>query len=83
MFNNLYILNMEVDVGSGKLYIPKDLREKFGEKFEMIALEDRIVLIPLSDDPLADLREESKNVDKSVQELKKEALEEGIEEAGN
>lgn len=73
---------MEVDVSSGKLYIPKDLREKFGEKFEMVALEDRIVLVPLTDEPLKELRDEWKNVDKSIQELKKEGLEQGIEEAG-
>ena len=74
---------MEVDVSSGKLYIPKSLREKFGDHFEMVAMNDRIVLLPLSEEPLEDLRKEWKSVDKSKQELKRDALEEGIEEAEN
>jgi len=41
----------------GRLYIPKELREKFGEKFQIVTYEDRIELLPVADDPLAAVRD--------------------------
>jgi bifunctional DNA-binding transcriptional regulator/antitoxin component of YhaV-PrlF toxin-antitoxin module len=39
------------------LYIPKEVREKYGERYHIVTYEDRIELIPVADDPLAAVRE--------------------------
>ena len=41
----------------GRLYIPKEVREKYGEKYHIVQYEDRIELIPVADDPLTAVRE--------------------------
>ncbi|WEL24016.1 AbrB/MazE/SpoVT family DNA-binding domain-containing protein [Candidatus Nanohalovita haloferacivicina] len=74
---------MVTTADNGRVYIPKDLREKFGEKFHIVERDDGIVLVPVSDNPLETLREEFEGVDKSADELKEGALKQGMEEAGN
>lgn len=49
-------MSAETD-GQGRLYIPKDVREKYGEKYHIVTYEDRIELVPVADDPLAAVRE--------------------------
>jgi bifunctional DNA-binding transcriptional regulator/antitoxin component of YhaV-PrlF toxin-antitoxin module len=73
---------MEVDADDGRIYVPKRLRKKFGDRFELVDRGDRLVLIPLSDDPLSTLREEFTDVDESVAELRESAREEAVEDAG-
>ncbi|QGA81047.1 AbrB/MazE/SpoVT family DNA-binding domain-containing protein [Candidatus Nanohalobium constans] len=73
---------MTTTADNGRVYIPKEMREKFGEKFHIIDRGDKIMLVPVSDDPLEALREEFEGTDKSVEELKKGALETAMEEAG-
>ena len=46
----------EID-GQGRLYIPKEVREKYGQKYHIVTHEDRIELIPVSEDPLAAVQE--------------------------
>lgn len=48
-------MSTETD-GQGRLYIPKKIREKYGEKYHIVQYEDRIELIPVADDPLAAVR---------------------------
>jgi bifunctional DNA-binding transcriptional regulator/antitoxin component of YhaV-PrlF toxin-antitoxin module len=72
---------MDVDAEDGRIYLPKRLREKFGERFELIDRGDRLVLIPVDDDPLAGLREEVRTTEKSVAELKDAALAQAMEDA--
>lgn len=43
--------------GQGRLYIPKEIREQYGEKYHIVKCEDKIELIPVADDPLAAVRE--------------------------
>lgn len=76
------ILFMSIKTHDGRIYIPKKIREKFGEKFRIIECKDRLILLPVAEDPLKALREEWKDIDESVEELKEKALEEGLEEAG-
>jgi len=64
------------------VHLPKELREKFGEGFELIDRGDRLVLVPQPEDPLEALREEVRSSDKSVEELTDAALTEAPEEAG-
>jgi len=49
-------MSTEID-GQGRLYIPKEVREKYGHKFHVVTYEDRIELIPVADDPLTAVRE--------------------------
>lgn len=73
---------MLVEATDGKLYIPKKFREKFGSRYEMIDRGDRMILVPVSEEPLESLREEFADVDKSARELAESAHKEALEEAG-
>lgn len=74
---------MKVDVEDGHIRLPEDVREKFGSRFELVDHGDKLVFIPVADDPLEALREEFEDTDKSVEELKESALKEALEEAGS
>jgi bifunctional DNA-binding transcriptional regulator/antitoxin component of YhaV-PrlF toxin-antitoxin module len=55
----------------GRLYIPKDVREKYGEKYHIVTYEDRIELVPVADDPLAAVREAAGELrDASVDDIR-------------
>jgi AbrB family looped-hinge helix DNA binding protein len=60
-FLNFYVKNVvmsTVDVDSrGRVYLPKEIREKHGEKFKVIELESGIKLVPVSEDPVEGLKE--------------------------
>ncbi|PSG99529.1 MAG: hypothetical protein BRC29_00820 [Nanohaloarchaea archaeon SW_7_43_1] len=73
---------MEVKADDGRIYIPKETRDRMGTKFELIDRGDKIILVPLAKDPLKALREEVGDIDKSVEELRKDALETAMKEAG-
>ncbi len=66
----------------GRLTLPKDLRERFGERYRIVQLRDGIKLVPVADDPLAALREEFADVEASPGELREEARAGGLDEAG-
>ncbi|MFB6216062.1 MAG: AbrB/MazE/SpoVT family DNA-binding domain-containing protein [Candidatus Aenigmatarchaeota archaeon] len=73
---------MKVKADDGRVYIPKEKREKYGDSFELIDRGDKMILYPVPDDPLQALRDEVGDVDKSVKELKEEARETAMELAG-
>lgn len=73
---------MRVEASDGRIYLPKAFREEFGERFELIERDGRLVLIPIAADPLAALREEFSDVDATAEALADAALEEALEEAG-
>ncbi len=73
---------MTIKAKDGRIYLSKEIREKYGENFRMIECKDRIVLVPVSEDPLEKLREEWEDVEDTVEELKEKALKEGMDEAG-
>jgi bifunctional DNA-binding transcriptional regulator/antitoxin component of YhaV-PrlF toxin-antitoxin module len=73
---------MRVSTDDGRIYLPKSLREEFGDEFELIDRGDRLVLVPIPEDPLEALREEAQKSDKSADQLKKSALDEALDEAG-
>ncbi len=67
----------------GRLYLPKETREKYGQKFLEIELEDEIKLIPIPDDPVEDLRKVTDKLKgKSIEEMKKGIREEALESMG-
>lgn len=66
----------------GRLTLPKELRERYGERYHIVELHDGIKLVPLADDPLATLRDEFADVEKSADELRDEARDVALDEAG-
>lgn len=66
----------------GRLTLPKDVRERHGDRYRVVELHDGIKLVPIADDPLEALREEFMDVEKSADELREEARETALDEAG-
>ena len=59
----------------GRLYLSKDLRDRHGERFRVVDLPSRVVLLPVDDDPLEAVRDAvgDQLAGRSVAELKREA----------
>lgn len=47
----------------GRLYIPKEVREQYGEQYHLVTYEDRIELVPVADDSLAAVRRAAGDLD--------------------
>lgn len=41
----------------GRIYLPKDVRSRFGERYRIVELPSHVALFPVDDDPVAGLRE--------------------------
>lgn len=68
--------------GQGRLYIPKEVREKYGQKYHIVTYEDKLELIPVADDPLAAVREAAGELrDASVEEIREDIEAEARDEA--
>ncbi|MFB6269026.1 MAG: AbrB/MazE/SpoVT family DNA-binding domain-containing protein [Halobacterium sp.] len=39
----------------GRIYLPKDVRERFGDRYRIVELPSHVALFPVDDDPLAGL----------------------------
>lgn len=77
----VYSMSAETD-RQGRLYIPKKVREKYGDKYHIVAYEDRIELIPVADDPLAAVREAAGDLrEASVEEIREDIEAEAEAEA--
>jgi len=66
----------------GRLTLPKEVRERYGDRYHVVQLPDGVKLVPVADDPLEALREEFADVEKSADELRDEARETSLDEAG-
>ena len=66
----------------GRLTVPKELREEYGDRYRLVQIHDGIKLVPLADDPLAALREEFEDVDTSSETLRMVGRETAVDEAG-
>lgn len=66
----------------GRLTIPKEIREEYGDRYRIVQLHSGIKLIPIAEDPLSALRDEFADIDKSVDELRTDAREAALDEAG-
>lgn len=66
----------------GRLTLPKEVRERYGDRYHVVQLHDGIKLIPVAEDPLDALRDEFADVEKSADELREEARETALDEAG-
>ena len=66
----------------GRLTIPKELRERYGDRFHVVEGHDGIKLVPIADDPLGALRDEFEGVEASAADLREEARDAALDEAG-
>ncbi|WP_281194245.1 AbrB/MazE/SpoVT family DNA-binding domain-containing protein [Halorubrum sp. F4] len=66
----------------GRLTLPKELRERYGDRYYVVEVGDGIKLIPVAEDPLDALRDEFVDVEKTAGELRAEARDAALEEAG-
>lgn len=64
----------EVD-DRGRIVIPHEIREKYGDRYRIVELDDRVELIPLKEDPIEGLRDAVGDAfdEKSITEIKQEA----------
>jgi len=67
---------------NGRVYIPKHLREKYGERYKIVDSGDGLLLVPVPEEPLEDLRDEWSDLEKSVDEMLEGARTEAVENAG-
>jgi bifunctional DNA-binding transcriptional regulator/antitoxin component of YhaV-PrlF toxin-antitoxin module len=66
----------------GRLYIPKEVREKYGKRYHIVTYEDRIELTPVADDSLAAVRAAAGELrGASVEELREDTEDEAKVEA--
>lgn len=74
-------MSAETD-GHGRLYIPKAVRERYGDRYHIVTYEDRIELVPVADDPLAAVREAAGELrEASVEEIQSDIDAEAAAEA--
>ncbi|MGM0718807.1 MAG: AbrB/MazE/SpoVT family DNA-binding domain-containing protein [Halobacteriota archaeon] len=66
----------------GRMTLPKELRERYGDRYRIVEVHDGIKLIPVAEDPLDALREEFAEVEKTADELREAAREAAFDEAG-
>jgi len=61
----------------GRVYLSKEIRDKHGDRFQIVDRSDRIILVPVADDPLEAVSDAVGDAfeGKSVAELKLEASE--------
>lgn len=59
----------------GRVYLPKEIRNRHGERYRMVDLPSRIMLVPVDEEPLEAIQDEVGETleGKSVDELKQEA----------
>lgn len=65
----------------GRLTLPKELRERHGDRYKVVELHDSIKLVPVADDPLAALRAEFAEVEADSKALRERAREDALDEA--
>ena len=66
----------------GRLTLPKEIRERYGDSYHVVDVHDGIKLIPVAEDPLEALRDEFADVEKTADELRDGARDTSLDEAG-
>jgi bifunctional DNA-binding transcriptional regulator/antitoxin component of YhaV-PrlF toxin-antitoxin module len=68
--------------GRGRLTLPKEIRERYGDHYHIVQLHDGIKLIPIADDPLDALRSEFADVEQTAADLRQDTRHAALDEAG-
>ncbi len=50
-----YIMSKTTDE-RGRIYLPKDVRDRFGDQYRIVELPSHVALFPVDEDPLEGLR---------------------------
>lgn len=66
----------------GRLTLPKEMRERYGDRYRIVELRDGIKLVPVAEDPLDALRSEFEDVEKTAEELRDAGRDAALDEAG-
>jgi len=66
----------------GRLTVPKELREQYGDRYRLVEIHDGIKLVPVAADPLDALREEFADVEATAETLRTEGRKTALDEAG-
>lgn len=66
----------------GRLTLPKPLRERYGNRFHIVETPHGLKLIPIQEDPLEALRNEFASLDEPIAQLREEARQDALEQAG-
>ena len=66
----------------GRLTLPKEVRERYGDRYRIVQLREGVKLVPIEDDPLEALRSEFADVRKSSEELREEGRGAALDGAG-
>jgi bifunctional DNA-binding transcriptional regulator/antitoxin component of YhaV-PrlF toxin-antitoxin module len=66
----------------GRLTLPKEFRQRYGDRYRIVDLHDGLKLVPVAEDPLAALREEFEDVEESAGDLRAGGRAAGLDEAG-
>ena len=68
----------------GRVTIPKEARDRYGEKFRLVGLDSGIKLVPVPDDPLEELRAAASDEppEAALDDLEDAARNEAREQAG-
>lgn len=66
----------------GRIYLPKHVRDRFGEDYRIVELPSHVVLLPIDEDPMAGVHEAIGDAfqGKSREEMKTGALENASDE---
>lgn len=64
----------------GRVTIPKELRDRFGDRYRLVALPSGIKLVPMPDDPVSELRAAASD---ELREASLEEIEEAARQAGH
>ncbi|PSQ58535.1 MAG: AbrB/MazE/SpoVT family DNA-binding domain-containing protein [Halobacteriales archaeon SW_9_67_25] len=68
----------------GRVTIPKEVRDRYGDQYRLVELDSGIKLVPIPEDPLAELRAAATDElrDASLSDLEAAASEEAREQPG-
>ncbi len=66
----------------GRLTLPKEVRERYGERYHIVQLHNGIKLAPIAENPLSTLRDEFADIDTSADKLREDGREAALDEAG-
>lgn len=59
MYSHLVVFDMTGEVQAddrGRVTIPKEVRDRYGERYRLVELNSGIKLVPIPEDPLEELR---------------------------